>query len=491
MSNLTIHQLTELAAAPATDDEIGLWDLSVGQYKRIRVSNLHANVALLDGANTFTAQNIFNGNVGIRVTPTATLHVARGTAASGTAVFAGTTYPSIFNAGTEESTFVTGGKAGALVAINDAHNGEIWLAGGGGSVFVLSNRLSVGGQEPEASLDVMRGVLAGGTARLRGTTHTSIFNDATAEDTYIRGGKNLAKVYINDAVGTGDVLIAGGGGKVGIGVASTIYMLDVARGSAADGTIRIQGTSYHSVFNNSTAEDTFIRGGKAGAKVYINDSVNGDVRIAEGGGNVGIGVTPTTKLHIKTTIATGRDDVLIESPIPDLTFYDTSSTTDNRYWDIAVINGALMMRAVNDANNSAQNFLEVNRAGATIDNVAVPNGDFSVGTVNPLGKFHVHDGVGGAMFVTKTNIDGTPVTLIPNGTGDVLSRVAVWGVSQASSGVTQTIDAPSGGALGDAPALFDDGTNVLQMDINLDGSVQVRRVLGSLTYNIALWMIWR
>jgi hypothetical protein len=39
MTDLTIHALTELTS-PSTSDELGIWDVSAAQYKRIAVSNL-------------------------------------------------------------------------------------------------------------------------------------------------------------------------------------------------------------------------------------------------------------------------------------------------------------------------------------------------------------------------------------------------------------------------------------------------------------------
>ena len=52
---------------------------------------------------------------------------------------------------------------------------------------------------------------------------------------------------------------------VGIGVTSTSSKLDV------NGTTRFRGTSYSSYFNHSTAENTYIRGGKSTSKVIIGD----------------------------------------------------------------------------------------------------------------------------------------------------------------------------------------------------------------------------
>lgn len=69
------------------------------------------------------------------------------------------------------------------------------------------------------------------------------------------------------------------GGNVGIRTTSANATLTVARGTGVDGTAAFIGTSHISHFNYSTAEDTYIRGGKNGSKVFINDGAQGPVVI--------------------------------------------------------------------------------------------------------------------------------------------------------------------------------------------------------------------
>jgi hypothetical protein len=88
----------------------------------------------------------------------------------------------------------------------------------------------------------------------------------------------------------------------GIGV-TPIATLDVTRGSLGSGTAVFRGTTINSHFNFSTAEDTYLRGGKSTSKVIINDSTSGNVEIAGGGGNVGVGTSsPGAKLDINGSI---------------------------------------------------------------------------------------------------------------------------------------------------------------------------------------------
>lgn len=52
-------------------------------------------------------------------------------------------------------------------------------------------------------------------------------------------------------------------------------ILDVGRGISVNGTAVFYGSSFSSHFNYSTNEDTYIRGGKPGSRVILNDVNNG------------------------------------------------------------------------------------------------------------------------------------------------------------------------------------------------------------------------
>jgi hypothetical protein len=86
-----------------------------------------------------------------------------------------------------------------------------------------------------------------------------------------------------------------GDGRVGIGVTAPGAELEIARGTAPNGSLQINGTTYASHFNFGSAEDTYIRGGKDGGKVIINDYGTF--------GNVGIGTAdPAEKLDVNGNV---------------------------------------------------------------------------------------------------------------------------------------------------------------------------------------------
>jgi hypothetical protein len=173
-------------------------------------------------SNNEVTMSVENKNVGIGLSgaPSSTLDVARGTAAGGTATFQGTEHAAHFNFGSAEHTYIRAGRTGAGVFVNDSHSGNVLLAGGGGNVLLAGGggRVGIGsGGPPQSTLVVRRGNAPEGSAFLAGTQYGSYFAYGDAEYTIINGGKVGATVAINSAAGTGNVLIAGGGGRVGIG----------------------------------------------------------------------------------------------------------------------------------------------------------------------------------------------------------------------------------------------------------------------------------
>lgn len=92
-------------------------------------------------------------------------------------------------------------------------------SGGPQMTLTTNGRIGIGfNLIPDAQLEVERGTGTLGTAAFRGTQWISHFNYSSTEDTYIRGGKNGSKVFINDLASLG---------SVGIGHSNPNELLDV------------------------------------------------------------------------------------------------------------------------------------------------------------------------------------------------------------------------------------------------------------------------
>ena len=272
-----------------------------------------------------------NGNVGIGFnTPQATLSVSRGTGPDGTARFDGTTFTSTFYLSTSEHTYIRGGKTGSHVILNDAIGlGNVGIGTGNplqklhieGKAYVKDS-IGIGTSTPHAQLQLSNatgnrkivmwemannphqffgfGVEASGMMRYQVPVSSN-------DHIFYSGASSSTSNELMRITGTGNVGIgvssplqkfhlvgnAYVNGIVGIGISSPQATLDVARGIALLGTARFQGTTFHSHFNYATTEDTYIRGGKTGSHVIINDQ--------SGLGNVGIGLiglVPGNKLDV-------------------------------------------------------------------------------------------------------------------------------------------------------------------------------------------------
>ncbi len=78
-----------------------------------------------------------------------------------------------------------------------------------------SGFVGIGINNPSSALAVTRGTGLNGTAVFYGTQHSSHFNYYTNEDTYIRGGKDNAKVFINDIGNLGQIQVGNATTPVG------------------------------------------------------------------------------------------------------------------------------------------------------------------------------------------------------------------------------------------------------------------------------------
>lgn len=130
----------------------------------------------------------------------------------------------------------------------------------------------------------------------------------------------------------------------------------------------------------------------------------------------------------------------------------------------------------------------LNRAISTGTGIVFFGDSVGFGVTSPQGIAHGHDGTGGFIRWSHASVAGTAVTVIPNGTGDILYDSFWMYTVRGSSGVTAS------GSFGLTPGLgttlYNSGGNTLAFNIAADGSVTVQRTAGALTYRVALWGIW-
>lgn len=126
-------------------------------------------------------------------------------------------------------------------------------------------------------------------------------------------------------------------------------------GTAANDDLTLDGTSH------ATKTSSYVILQPSGGKVVIG------------------GTAASAQLHVVNSADAGRDDVLIQSPGPDLTWYETDGATDNKYWDMRVSTERFAFRVINDANSAASNIFIVDRTGTTVDSIEFAGANIGIG----------------------------------------------------------------------------------------------------------------
>jgi len=152
-------------------------------------------------------------------------------------------------------------------------------------------------------------------------------------------------------------------GNVGIrSGGSNTASLYVTRGTNFDGTAIFAGTQHGSYFNYSNSEDTYIRPGKDGGRVFVNDVPNGKIIMGAGNSRIGINEgSPLTSLQlngalsvtaVNITISTSnyaisvgdRSYILVSKATPDADFATLSN---------GIVRGQILIIESNQANGSS------------------------------------------------------------------------------------------------------------------------------------------
>jgi len=214
-------------------------------------------------------------------------------------------------------------------------------------------------------------------------------NPATVNGLQFRTNGNTTRMVISNA------------GNVGIGGSTDpTASLDVYRGTGTNGTAVFRGTQYLSHFNYSTTENTYIRGGKDGAYVLLND--------VPGMGNVGVGLpNPSEKLEVSGNVKAASYKFTTAK-----TYYYTVPASafrpeDNSDRVIATYYGIYFNNA---SQNSSYLYAGVNLPhGATVTNLAAyyqdDSGPYDL-TVKLMG--HTHTATSSASILASVSSGGTP-----------------------------------------------------------------------------------
>lgn len=116
-----------------------------------------------------------------------------------------------------------------------------------------------------------------------------------------------------------------------------------------------------------------------------------------------------------------------------------------------------------------------------------------IGTTAPQGKLHGYDAISGFLHWKYDGVDGTARTVIPDGAGDVLSRLMAMFVTRADNAATAAGNALSAVLIpGGGDSVIDtQGGDTLALRVNANGSVDIRRNAGSTrTWKVTLWLLW-
>lgn len=161
----------------------------------------------------------------------------------------------------------------------------------GNAVLNISDYNNGGNHEPMFYAD---GGHSGGTALLFANKN-AFFRILPFSDgyTYFQGsGGSVAFSGLNGVQGTSarfDFVNTYITGQLGVGGVTPQANLDVARGTSASGTAVLHGTTYTTNINYGANEDWYLRAGKSGGTIFMNDVGTGDVTMCQGGGTVNIG----------------------------------------------------------------------------------------------------------------------------------------------------------------------------------------------------------
>ncbi len=253
-------------------------------------------------------------------------------------------------------------------------------------------------------------------------------------------GANGRPVSINNNHSS-QVIIANGGGNVGIGTTGPNSKLQIKVGTDQN----IGFNSHSSVARISSYNDAFT----ASSPLKINGSdLRFDISSVEkmrinASGNVGIGTTnPYNKTHIRTSV--DGDGLLLDCDNGNNNKYvGVFFKVDNNTSD-AYKKGALVWERTGGYNEGRFHFLlnnddNVSNVDLTDSKVTIlSSGNVGIGTTSPGAKLHIqHGGGAGSGLYVKSNVNRSKITVADN---DSAAYVVAEG-GKASYGTADSLSA--------------------------------------------------
>jgi hypothetical protein len=164
--------------------------------------------------------------------------------------------------------------------------------------------------------------------------------------------------------------------------------------------------------------------GKSSSKIQLG---YGQIYFNTGysGGGTNMGVMTSTGLGIGVAAPAYKLEVYgntnVSNTTPYSIMYEGSAATNMHRWDEYASSGVLRYRAVNDAYNAANSYMEVSRTAGSygISSVSFPNGNVGIGTTDNLS----YNGTGNAKTLVVAG-SGTSTNVNDNDTGIVIRNTA-------------------------------------------------------------------
>lgn len=258
----------------------------------------------------------------------------------------------------------------------------------GSNIYMgMNGNVGIGTSTPSTKLEVKTGPASPGISHFDQNVRMSTITTATSG---VLATTTNHALQLNANNGLNQFTI-GPNGNIGIGTAFPGAMLEIIRGSATQGSLAVQGSTFHSYFNQSTNEHTTINGGKSNSHVLLN--------ALPGLGFVGIGTaSPLQKLHVEgNTYVNGNLGIGMSAPAFPLNFAAAQgnkislSGNSGAHYGFGV--GANMMQLYTPNNTSAIGFGYGQSTAFTENMRLTGDGRLGIGTNAPSQKLDVNGNV--------------------------------------------------------------------------------------------------